>query len=1390
MLARAARRKLKNRSAKSRHIAVAFNQLQLPWLCPAQIRWLSTALGPQLPPQDVVRYGTPSPSPSRETSRSLATAIHHNTFNADHIPFLQSQGTMSPPSLSFLKPWTPQSPILIHDAIATAPPFLQKQLGIGGDSTELHQNLNACLTIGRYDRAEAILRRLAHLFSSTAPELLEAHNLYLRSLLDSLVLGRKEASLKRIQRWFEVEMRNEGGADPTVQPNANTYALMCRSAMLTLDVAPRDRTVRRYLDLAEQDGLLGETMASGEFTESEWQLLLELRRDTPAPLAAEAEAILTDFSVSPVEPAQVEVLRARETMAKIRPVQQKGLGLKTLTDTLASLEKADTIPYPNQLNDEDQATRDYRWASLREIQLESDLIENSISRWKEEDIQMRKMALDGALHTKGMEVLMWHWQVALERAVKEELDQIDRVMNAPKSHAGDPRLEYGPFLESLKSDKVAAIAIMTTLQHFMTVGAKDGGKEGIKIAPLADKIGTYMEAECIAAQDPVFQTAANSRMAASKYRTRILSHMLLKQCASKSGSDERTLEVPGEHRAWPSTVKVRLGALLLSKLVETAKVSGSPAFKHVLEHEKGKIFGKMHAHQDLVNKLMKQPTPTNIGLGGHLPMLVEPLPWEGFKKGGYLHYKTNFMRTKGGDHIQKMYAEAAIDKGDMDQVFAAINVLSKTAWRINKSILAVMTEAWNTGKAIAEIPAENPEINFPPEPDASAGVHARLKWRRLIQRLEGERAGFHSQRCYQNLQLEVARAFANEKFYYPHNIDFRGRAYPIPPYLNHMGADNARGLLMFDEGKALGSTGLKWLKIHLANVSGYDKASLSEREQFAMDHLDDVYDSASNPLGGNRWWLKAEDPWQCLAACFELKHALDSPDPTQYVSHIAVHQDGTCNGLQHYAALGGDSLGAAQVNLEPGDRPADIYSGVAKLVQADILKEAEDGNSMAKILNGKISRKVVKQTVMTNVYGVTFVGARAQVQKQLDDIMPNLSECGIDNYVLSAYISKKIFKALAAMFQGAHDIQYWLGECADRISTAITPEQIKILGARRKGEPIPENSKYKTDALKYTERKLEARISKSAIAEFKSSVIWTTPLKLPVVQPYRAAKTREIQTALQGITLREPRPNDPVSKRKQLQAFPPNFIHSLDATHMLLSALKCHEVDLTFAAVHDSFWTHAADVPVMNQILRDAFVKMHSEDIIGRLAAEFRARYKDSMRCATIKARSPIGKKILAFRRERTAIRRRGPRAPAGEKPRRIGSTMADELHEEWERQVLLRSENPDERARGEEMVTPASIFESAVDESEYHLPPKELDEMALGAISPEAAAEIEATLNNAAGEPNNGSAEPQRKEAVPKKKKKHEGKVLVWVPLVFPEVPKKGDFDVSRLKDSTYFFS
>lgn len=45
---------------------------------------------------------------------------------------------------------------------------------------------------------------------------------------------------------------------------------------------------------------------------------------------------------------------------------------------------------------------------------------------------------------------------------------------------------------------------------------------------------------------------------------------------------------------------------------------------------------------------------------------------------------------------------------------------------------------------------------------------------------------------------------------------------------------------------------------------------------------------------------------------------------------------GSCNGLQHYAALGLDSKGGAQVNLVPTNKPQDVYTGVCDVVKEKV----------------------------------------------------------------------------------------------------------------------------------------------------------------------------------------------------------------------------------------------------------------------------------------------------------------------------------------------------------------------------------------------------------------------------------------------------------------------
>ena len=234
------------------------------------------------------------------------------------------------------------------------------------------------------------------------------------------------------------------------------------------------------------------------------------------------------------------------------------------------------------------------------------------------------------------------------------------------------------------------------------------------------------------------------------------------------------------------------------------------------------------------------------------------------------------------------------------------------------------------------------------------------------------------------MKLNQSNQFKDfENIYFPYNVDFRGRAYPVPPHLSNIGSDLCRGMLTFSEAKPLGKRGLYWLKVHLANLAGNDKISFDERAAFSDENMDNIIACVEDPFGINRWWMTLDDPFQAMATCHEIVAAIKSGSPETYECSLPVHMDGSCNGLQHYAALGRDRVGGKAVNLCPSDKPEDVYSGVMDEVIRRVAEEAErlldfDGSNpdkltknqrkalsnhrAAKLVNGLIDRGVVKRT--------------------------------------------------------------------------------------------------------------------------------------------------------------------------------------------------------------------------------------------------------------------------------------------------------------------------------------------------------------------------------------------------------------------------------------------
>lgn len=112
---------------------------------------------------------------------------------------------------------------------------------------------------------------------------------------------------------------------------------------------------------------------------------------------------------------------------------------------------------------------------------------------------------------------------------------------------------------------------------------------------------------------------------------------------------------------------------------------------------------------------------------------------------------------------------------------------------------------------------------------------------------------------------------------------------------------------------------------------GFDKASFEDRVAYVEDRLGEISKWVSDPLQ-NTGWMEIEDKWQCLAAARELISALNFDFPEDFPSNLPIYQDGTCNGLQHYAALGRDYNGGLQVNLIDQPKPGDLYSKVCQMV--------------------------------------------------------------------------------------------------------------------------------------------------------------------------------------------------------------------------------------------------------------------------------------------------------------------------------------------------------------------------------------------------------------------------------------------------------------------------
>lgn len=627
--------------------------------------------------------------------------------------------------------------------------------------------------------------------------------------------------------------------------------------------------------------------------------------------------------------------------------------------------------------------------------------------------------------------------------------------------------------------------------------------------------------------------------------------------------------------SWPVAAQISVGRFLYNIIMRDLKVdthsmrmtklkpeSLTPAFYTLFRHQGKNVKEEVKPHPVLV-KLYRGSQQENLTFEVNLvPMLCPPQPWTTSRNGGYLLAKSDLIRLPQSAQQQHERIETS-SQSCLYPALDSLNQLGSIPWTVNQDILDVILRVFQEGGNdkldVPELPSSLPP---PPVPENEADLTKEEKYAQFRLKMQHRRnqSEMYSLWCDALYRLSLANHYRDRVFWLPHNMDFRGRVYPLPPHLQHLGSDLARCLLVFHQKKKLGVDGFSWLKLHCINLTGMKKRdSIRERLLFAEEVMPEILDSADNPLEGRMWWTKSDEPWQTLSCCMEIAKVLRSGDPENFESNFPIHQDGSCNGLQHYAALGRDAAGAFSVNLAPADVPQDVYSGIAALVEQARQRDEDEGVEVAKVLRNFVKRKVIKQTVMTTVYGVTRYGARLQIAKQLKDLDDFPKDMV---WPASSYLTIKTFESLREMFTSTKEIQDWFTDCARLISTVCS-----------------------------------------------QNVEWITPLGLPVVQPYNRSEKRNFTKK----KLDENFSMDMYMKpniMKQKNAFPPNFIHSLDSSHMMLTSLFCEKAGLTFISVHDCFWTHASTVPEMNKICRDQFVALHSQPILEDLSKYMIDKYK------------------------------------------------------------------------------------------------------------------------------------------------------------------------------------
>lgn len=604
-------------------------------------------------------------------------------------------------------------------------------------------------------------------------------------------------------------------------------------------------------------------------------------------------------------------------------------------------------------------------------------------------------------------------------------------------------------------------------------------------------------------------------------------------------------------KGWGQKERVNLGLVLLEILIKTTGVLQTDTI-----YEGHKSYEVVFFTPELEKALLSKMEKAAPMFTRYYPMVIPPKNWENGQLIGGGYYTDNvhpvkFIKTASTRFLLEL------NQRDMTPVLSAVNAMQRTAWRINSTMLDVLERVIDRGIEVKGLALaddkELPEMPFEMEKGSDewkAHMRARYDVREFNRRMISKRVALMR-------TISLARKFSKYgAIYFPHSLDFRGRAYPLPAFLNPQGPDYVKGLLEFSEGKRIETPEHEaYLAIAIANAWGQDKLPLQERVDWVEENSQMLCDIAMDPMCDLRW-TKADEPFMALRGAMEW-HGLCAHAPSMFVSHMPVHFDATCSGLQHFSAILRDHVGGRYVNLTASDKREDIYGEVARKATASLQHEASEGNTYAQVaITLGVTRALCKRPVMIVPYAGTFKACMEYVGDYYEELFEEGVVCPMESaefrQQVIPLVAKHVWEAISSTVIAAREAMTWITKTARLAS----------------------NAKQETP------------------------IQWETPDGFSARQETFDQKMNRIETYLDGgkmvkLSVLVPLPH--LDPRATSQSLSPNYIHSLDACHLRMTINRALEIGITdFAMIHDSFGVHAAEMPrFLNECIKPAFVEMY-----------------------------------------------------------------------------------------------------------------------------------------------------------------------------------------------------